>query len=320
MVAIEGANVDTEKCPSVQVDVTAIDNEPLVHSERTWPKGWRPYLALFAGFCAMANCWYVLCTHCTHILITGTDVERGLIMSFGPYFRYYDEHLLPDADDAMLGIIGSLQAFLVLSFSIVVGRLLDARLHRYVAFAGAILTVLGHLLLSFTSQQGLYGQGNYGLILLTQGFIGGIGEACYFVYSSQLAVQWFPRHRYFAVGVTSAGAAAGGAAYPVIISSLIDCQGFNRAVRYQAGIVAVVSFIIIVFGNPPPSAIKIDLARLLKRREWFDRAAWRCRPCLLLAFSTAFIFLGYSPLLYHVTEWAEQEKFKVLFFLSIMNG
>ena len=26
--------------------------------ERKWPGGWRPYMALLAGFCAMANCWY----------------------------------------------------------------------------------------------------------------------------------------------------------------------------------------------------------------------------------------------------------------------
>lgn len=61
MAAVEGANVDTEECPSIQVNVMAINNEPLSLSQGRWPKGWRPWTALFAGFCAMANCWYVSC-------------------------------------------------------------------------------------------------------------------------------------------------------------------------------------------------------------------------------------------------------------------
>lgn len=250
----------------------------------------------------------------------GTDLERGLIMSFGPYFRYYDEHLLPSTGDCKIGIIGSIQAFLVLSSSLFVGRLLDAQLHRYLAIAGGVLTVLGHICLSFTSHQGLDGQGNYGQILLTQGFIGGLGEACYFVYSSQLAVHWFPQQRFLAVGVTSAGAAAGGLAYPPIISTLIKYLGFNKGVQVQAAIVGAISIIVFIFGNPPPGAKKIELARLLEMKGWVDWAAFRCRPYTLLTVSTMFVFFGYSPLLYFVTEWAEQGSFKVIWFLSFMNG
>ncbi len=246
--------------------------------------------------------------------------NRGLIMSFGPYFRYYDEYLLPNAGDSRIGLIGSVQAFLVLSLSFIIGRLIDAQLHRYVVIVGGCLTTLGHFCLSFTSHQGLEGQGIYGLIFLTQGIMGGIGEACYFVFSSQLAVQWFPHNRYFAVGVTSAGAAAGGLAYPPAISFLINGYGFNNGVRIQTAIIGAISVVILTFGSPPPNAKKTELRSLLKSSNWVDRTALKCRPCMLLTASTSFIFFGYSPLLYHVTEWAEQEKFKVIWFLSIMNG
>lgn len=241
-------------------------------------------------------------------------------MSFGPYFRYYDEYLLPNAGDWKIGLIGSVQAFLVLSLSFIIGRFIDAQLHRYVVLVGGVLTTLGHLCLSLTSDQGLEGEGNYGLIFLTQGIVGGLGEACYFVFSSQLAVQWFPHNRYFAVGVTSAGAAAGGLAYPPAISFLINGHGFNNGVRIQAAIVGIISVIILTFGSPPSNAKTTELRGLLKMNRWVDRTALKCRPFMLLTASTSVIFLGYSPLLYHVTEWAEQDKFKVIWFLSIMNG
>lgn len=114
-------------------------------------------------------------------------------MSFGPYFRYYHEHLLSQAGAWKIGLIGSIQAFLILALSFIIGRLLDARLHRYIASLGCILTTVGHLGLSFTSGQGLRDEGRFGLIFLTQGIIAGLGMACFFVHSSQLAVE--VRHR-----------------------------------------------------------------------------------------------------------------------------
>lgn len=282
-----------------------------------WPRGWRPYAALFAGFCGMANCWSeMLLVRIKRI----ADYDRGLIMSFGPYFRHYDEHLLPQAGDSAVGLIGSIQSFLVLALSFVVGRLLDSRLHRYVAGVGGILTTLGYLCLSFTSGRGLEGQGNYGLIVLTQGIVAGLGMSCYFVYSSQLVIQWFPRQRYFAVGVTSAGAAAGGLAYPPAISFLISGHGFPNGVRIQTAIIGAISLVIFLLGGPAPSAKKSPLVDVMKPSKWFDREAFKSRGFLLLSAAVSFIFFGYAPLLYHVTEWAEQEKLKVVWFLSIMNG
>ena len=110
-------------------------------------------------------------------------------MSYGPYFRYYDEHLLIGTGASKIGLIGSTQGFLVLSLSVIIGRLVDAKFHTWIAVAGGVFTFLGHLCLSFTSGQGREGEGSLGLIFLTQGFIAGLGMACYFVPSSQLAVQ-----------------------------------------------------------------------------------------------------------------------------------
>lgn len=148
-------------------------------------------------------------------------------MSFGTFFRYYDEHLLSGATDTSIGLIGGVQAFMVLLLSFIVGRLLDAKFHRIIVGVGGVLTWLGYFCLSFNSPQGPESQGSYGLIILTQSIIAGAGMSCFFTHSSHCAIQvrkqsaqtrtleadilveWFPQHKYFAVGITSAGAAAG---------------------------------------------------------------------------------------------------------------
>ena len=57
MAAIEGSNMDLVKGPRSCAEMRAIDTQSLPHSESRWPRGWRPYAALLAGFCGMANCW-----------------------------------------------------------------------------------------------------------------------------------------------------------------------------------------------------------------------------------------------------------------------
>ena len=111
-------------------------------------------------------------------------------MSFGTFFRYYDEHLLLRATDTSIGLIGGLQAFMTLLLSFVVGRILDAQYHRVVVGVGGALTWLGCFCLSFNSLQGgPEGQGSYGLIVLTQSIITGAGMSCLFMHSSHCTIQ-----------------------------------------------------------------------------------------------------------------------------------
>ena len=111
-------------------------------------------------------------------------------MSFGTFFRYYDETLLPGATDTTIGLIGGFQAFMTLLLSFIVGRLLDAKLHRIVVGVGGLLTWLGYFCLSFCGRQGVgRSQGSYGLIVLTQSIIAGAGMSCFFMHSSHCAIQ-----------------------------------------------------------------------------------------------------------------------------------
>ena len=129
-------------------------------------------------------------------------------MAFGAFFGLYDIHLLRETPDLQLSLIGGTQAFLILFLSPVVGRLLDARYHYFLGAVGFLCLFLGYMGLSFTSGDGLENQGTYWAIWLSSA-IAGIGQACFFVYSSQNAAQWFPKKKFVAIGITSAGAAAG---------------------------------------------------------------------------------------------------------------
>ncbi len=82
-----------------------------------------------------------------------------------------------------------MQTFLVLALSVIVGRLLDAQLHRAVVCTGGALTTLGFLALSFTGRQGHEGEGIYGLVLLTHGLVAGIGMSFFFTHSSHCVIQ-----------------------------------------------------------------------------------------------------------------------------------
>lgn len=101
----------------------------------------------------------------------------------------YDEHLLTRSTDLQLSLIGATECFLLLFPSVFAGRLLDARRHYYLGFAGFLLLFLGFFLLSFTSRQGLKDQGNYGLVWLTSGLMAGFGMTCFFTYSSHNVIQ-----------------------------------------------------------------------------------------------------------------------------------
>lgn len=108
--------------------------------------------------------------------------RRGLIMTYGVFFKFYDEEFLLSRSDLQISLIGGTQSFLVLLLSLVVGRLLDARMHRWILAFGAVTLVMALVCLSFAGQ-------NFALVWLTSGFTGGLGMTCFFMYSSHNAIE-----------------------------------------------------------------------------------------------------------------------------------
>lgn len=103
-------------------------------------------------------------------------------MSYGVFFELYSHKLLSQIPDADLSLIGGTQSFLALALSLVVGCLLDARKHRWIVGVGMILYVSGLIGLSFAEH-------SYAFVWLSSAFIVGIGMSCFFMYSSQNAIE-----------------------------------------------------------------------------------------------------------------------------------
>lgn len=153
---------DLERAPTPPLAGPLILN----HHPPTWPKEWPAWATLIGCFFLMFNSW-------------------GLVNAYGTFASYYEEQLLPGQDMLLLNLIGSTQSFFVLALSFVVGRLLDAGYSRYLIGVGWVLVTIGMFMLSLCNGDGQFGHGNYSLIWLTQGFVTGLGMACFFVSSSQ---------------------------------------------------------------------------------------------------------------------------------------
>ena len=81
--------------------------------------------------------------------------------------------------------VGSPQSALVLLFSNVVGRLLDAGHFRKVIGCGTFLVPFGLFMLSVVHPSDIDAMANFGTVWVPQGFVVGLGMATFFVSSSQ---------------------------------------------------------------------------------------------------------------------------------------
>ncbi|KAL8692288.1 MAG: hypothetical protein Q9218_002657 [Villophora microphyllina] len=237
----------------------------------------------------------------------------GMVNAYGAFMGLYDEHLLTKATDLQLSLIGATESFLLLLPSMFAGRLLDARRHYYLGFTGFLLLFLGYFMLSFTSRQGLKDQGNYSF--------------------------WFPRKRYIAAGITSAGAGAGGIIYPLTFKFLVASYGFPIGVRILSSVVAGTTLVAFVLGAPCIDIPRRSLGPVFKASTWIDKQALSNRSYTIYVVAVALVYGGFYSVAFHVTEWAEvkgfgteedisggtgeqpgDSGFRTFWFLTIMNG
>ena len=287
--------------------------------EPTWPSGFRPWLCLFGCFLLMFNSW-------------------GLVNAYGTFQSYYLQHLIPNANQLQLNLVGSTQSFVVLLLSFVVGRVLDAGHARQLVAYGGLLITLGMFLLSATGGQGR-GQGRYGLIWLTQGFIVGLGMSCFFVSSSQsefvlppsalrldandrmVAATYFVKRKAIAIGIVASGASIGrheticlrvyhfthmpslaGLIYPMMIKFLITQVGYNDAVRYVATLVGVTSLAAFLLAVPNPAHRYRKPETWRSLRVWIDTNAFRDPAFCWFTASICFVFFGFYAVFFNLED------------------
>lgn len=116
---------------------------------------------------------------------------------------------------------------------------------------------------------------------------------------------------------------AGGLAYPLAITYFITGHGFPAGIRLLSAIIGGVSTVCFLFGSSNPAAKRRPLNHIFNTSTWIDIRAFKNPLFLTYSVGVGFVFLAFYPLLFHVTEWAERERFKgmkIVWFLTIVNG
>ncbi|KAM3422425.1 hypothetical protein BST61_g2776 [Cercospora zeina] len=255
------------------------------NDEPTWPTDWKAYVCLLAGFCLMFNSW-------------------GLVNAFGTYASFYMNFLMRGEDLLLFNLIGGTQSFVVLGLSGIVGRFLDAGYTRHLILIGTILVSLGSFTLAFVNGDGGVDHGNLALTWLTQGFISGLGMACFFVSSSQVVATWFKKKKGFAIGIVASGASIAGLVYPMMTKFLIDSAGFNAAARWVSLVVLLTSCLALVCANPNPKHIIRKPDDWMRWKVFVDSNAFRNKSYASFVASIAFLFLGFYAIFFNLEEWA----------------
>ncbi|KAF2085415.1 MFS general substrate transporter [Saccharata proteae CBS 121410] len=258
--------------------------------EPKWPTQWRAWTSLAGCFFLMFNSW-------------------GLVNAYGTFASYYKDTLLPDEDALMYNLFGATQCFVVLTLSIVVGRLLDAGYYRYIICTGAVTVTLSFFLLSVVSGKGGYGDGTAGLIWLTHGFLAGLGMACFFVSSSQIAATWFKAKKSLAIGIVASGASISGLVYPIMLRFLITSLGFPNAVRCVAGLIGLTALFSCIFATPNPAHVVRKPKTWFDHAVWFDYTAFKYKPFVFQTAAISFLFLGFYAVFFNLEEWSAKSGF-----------
>ena len=125
------------------------------------------------------------------------------------------------------------------------GKLQDKQGPRIVATFGGVVLGAGYLLASFTG-------GNFLLLALAVGVIGGAGIGLGYVCPIAACVKWFPDKRGMVTGLAVAGFGAGAWIFAKIAASLIDAYGVLISLQYL-GVIFMVSVVAgaQLLKNPP---------------------------------------------------------------------
>ncbi|KAI1742797.1 major facilitator superfamily domain-containing protein [Xylaria scruposa] len=172
-------------------------------------------------------------------------ITLGQLSAFSTYQDYYEEKMLASYSPSTISWIGTSQVFLLGIVGLLSGALYD-RGHTHVALIpGFVSIVLGLLLLSFSYQ--------YWHVLLSQGFLVGIGGGLVYIPAISIVSLGFPTKSALALGIAATGSAIGGIIWPIVFQRLLPEIGFawtNRVFALMVLILAIASYFTLTVSHP----------------------------------------------------------------------
>ncbi|TPX37459.1 hypothetical protein SmJEL517_g00766 [Synchytrium microbalum] len=188
----------------------------------------------------------------------------GIMYSYGVYQQFYLTQGF--ASNSELALIGTFTSATMPLLGVVSGRLAERFGFRTMIFIGATLILIALVSASFTTT-------TLWSLVLTQGFLGGVGASFCFFSAVSVPSQWFSTKRGLATGIAVSG--AGGFAVSLIIRKLLTVVSIQWTLR----IVGLYTFVGLLFAgalirNRIPSNRKSKLDWTIWRDYKFQLLFW----------------------------------------------
>ncbi|KAJ3257691.1 hypothetical protein HK103_004318 [Boothiomyces macroporosus] len=231
----------------------------------------------------------------------------GVTYVFGIYQEAYKQDpLLKDVSNFSISFIGSLTSAGLPIFSIISGNLTEAYGHRLIGVIGGVLYFLAFTLASFATQ--------YWQLLLTQGFMLGMGICFSYFPAITILSQWFDKKKGIATGIAVAGSGVGGLVLGPMTTHLIASLGRSKSLLISGVLGGSMIILSALSFRPrlPTSYAKKEYFSIFKNKHF--------RTLYILTFITTFGYLipfFYLPV-YSVAKGVTVDQAALI--IGLLNG
>ncbi|KAI9298764.1 MFS general substrate transporter, partial [Neoconidiobolus thromboides FSU 785] len=216
----------------------------------------------------------------------------GVAAGFGVFVEFYYTNVFKGAKYSEISLIGTIAPTTMAFASIITGRLCDIFGFRACALSGAALITLSYLLASFSTE--------IWHLVITQGFIFGLGGGLVYVPANTIITHWFDKHRGLATGIGTAGSGIGGMVFSLLNAKLLPYSGYQWTLRYNAFIfLACLTFSALVIKPYLNEDKHIKRERAPLRKEMVLNGRF-----ILFGLSTTFAAFGYLVPLYFISPYS----------------
>jgi len=220
----------------------------------------------------------------------------GLLSSHGTYQSYYETTLLADESTNAIAWIGTAEALLLILGGVVTGPIYDAGYAREMLWVGSLLTVLGVMMLSLSTE--------YYQIMLAQGVVG-IGSGIVYPPSITLVAATFgSKYRGLAVSFATCGTAIGGIMFPIVLDRLLPSLGFAWATRVLGLMTLAGLFMGLALILPRIPETKSESATAARRRL-VDLGALTEPVFVVMCLGVFFLWIAYWVPFFLIPTYAE---------------
>ncbi|OCT47942.1 hypothetical protein CLCR_04095 [Cladophialophora carrionii] len=236
-------------------------------------------------------------------------VSWGWINCVGVFQERYMSVELKQYSPSTVAWIPAVETFFMLATGPVAGFIFDNYGPTKLLIVGSFMHVFGLMMASISTE--------YYQFMLSQGVCSAIGACCIFTPAVACVSTWFFKKRGMAIGITASGSSLGGVLFPIIVSRMIERNGFPWAMRTCAFLIlGLCTFAILTLrARFPPRPRPWSLVAFVRPLKEV--------PMLLLTLATFFFYWGMFPVFSFVTAVAHGRGMSLelaQYLVSILNA